>query len=120
MVTPLKLNCWVLGEKSTRIFPVEIDGEKNVGDLKRAIKEQKKHSLAGIDAHSLDVWDVSIPDDEDTDLEAQVKDLRLNERTPLRSLRRLHSTFTNLDEESLHVVIKAPPISEHRYLFLSV
>jgi hypothetical protein len=118
MATLLKLNCWVLGEKSTRIFSVEIDGKKNVEDLKRAIKEEKM-AFAHIDADSLDVWDVSIPIDDDTNFNAQVEDQKLCERTPMRSTRKLSTTFAKLDGETLHVVIKAPPISEHRYLFLS-
>ena len=46
MATPLKirLNCWVLSEDSTCIFPVEIDRNKNVGALKEAIKEKKRRS----------------------------------------------------------------------------
>ena len=73
MGTPLALNCWVLGEDSTRIFPVLIDGDKNVCDL-------KKPAFDHIDADSLDVWNVSIPINEEADakLEAQVKDLRLH------------------------------------------
>jgi hypothetical protein len=120
MATPLRLNCWVLGEESTRIFPVEIDCDENVGALKKAIKEEKKQAFDHIDADSLDVWNVSIPIDEDTNLQAQVKGLRLHEKLPLWPLKRLVKIFIDLDEEALHVVIKAPPISERRCLFLSV
>ncbi len=71
----LLLNCWVLGEDSdsNRIFPVEVDRNKNVGDLKEAIKEKMKPAFDHITANSLDVWNVSIPIDEDTNLQAQVK-----------------------------------------------
>jgi hypothetical protein len=120
MATLLNLNCWVLGEESARIFSVEIDPDKNVVELKRAIKEKNTSALAGIDAYSLDVYNVSIPIDEDTNLEAKVKAERLNEKKPMWPLRKLRMTFKDLDKETLHVVIKAPPISEHRYLFLSV
>jgi hypothetical protein len=120
MATPLNLNCWVLGEDSTRIFPVEIDGAKNVGALKKAIKEEMKPTFDHITADSLDVWNVSIPIDEDANLEAQVKNLRLHEKKPLWALKGLLKIFSDLDKETLHVVVKAPPISEHRYLFFSV
>ena len=113
-----KLNCWVLGEDSTLIFPVEIDGDKNVGDLKKAIKEEMKPAFDYITANSLEIWNVSIPIDEDTNLEAQVKDLRLHEKKPLWPLKGLLRIFRDLDKETLHVVVKAPP-SKHRYLFLS-
>ena len=122
MATPLRLNCWVLGDDSTRIFPVEIDRDLNVGELKKAIKEEMKPAFDNITANSLDVWKVSIPIDENTDLVAQVKNLRLHDhdKKPLWALKRLLKIFVDLDEEALHVVVKAPPISEHRYLFLSV
>ena len=119
MATPFKLNCWVLGEDSTRVFPVEIDRGENVGGLKKAIKEEMKPAFDNITANSLEVWNVSIPIDEDANLEAQVKNLRLHEKKPLWPLKGLLRIFRDLDEETLHVVVKAPP-SENRCLFLSV
>jgi Crinkler effector protein N-terminal domain len=119
MATPLNLNCWVLGEDSTRIFPVEIDPDKNVGGLKKAIKEKMKVAFDHIDANSLDIWNVSIPINEDANLEAQVKNLRLHEKKPLWTLKVLLKIFSDLNQEALHVVVKAPPISEHRCLFFA-
>jgi len=121
MATPLKirLNCWVLGEDSTRIFPVEIDRNENVGGLKEAIKEKKKPAFDHITADSLGVWKVSIPIDEDANLEEQVKKLRLQDKKPLWVLKGL-KIFDDPDQEALHVVVKAPPISERRCLFLSL
>src|SRR5260221_1901536 len=95
MATPLKLNCWVLGEDSTRIFPVEIDRDENVGELKKAIKEEMKPAFDQIDADSLDVWNVSIPIDEDTNLKAQVKGLRLHAKKSLLPVRPLSGIFRN-------------------------
>jgi len=91
MATPLKirLNCWVLGEDSTCIFPVEIDRNENVGGLKEVIKEKKKPAFDFITTDSLDVWKVSIPIDEDVNLVEQVKKLRLHEKKPLWVLRGL-------------------------------
>ena len=119
MDTRLKLNCWVLGEDSTRIFPVKIDHNEDVGGLKKAIKEEMKPTFDFITANSLEVWNVSIPINEDTNVEAQVKNLRLHEKKSLWGLKKLPRIFRDLDEETLHVVVKAPP-SKHRYLFLSV
>jgi hypothetical protein len=116
----LRLNCWVLGEDSHRIFTVGIDCDKNVGGLKEAIKENNKPSFNHITADSLDVWNVSIPVDEDTNLHAKVKDLGLHEKKSLWSLKTLVEIFRDLDHDSLHVVVKAPPSSERRCLFLSL
>ena len=120
--TLLSLNCWVIGDDSAGIFPVEIDRNKNVGCLKEAIKEKMKPAFDDITANSLQVWKVSIPVDEDTDLEAKVNDLRLREGKSLWALKGLHSIFTDLDNpDALHVVVGAPPISERRrFFFLSV
>ena len=116
--TLLELNCWVLGDDSARIFTVEIDRNKNVGALKEAIKGKKKAAFHDITAKSLEVWKVSIPVDEDTDLEGKANDLRIRERQSLWALKGLHRIFTDLDPYELHVIIKAPPISECRRLFL--
>ncbi len=119
MATPLRLNCWVLGEDSdsNRIFPVEVDRNKNVGNLKKAIKEENKRAFDHIDAHSLDVWKVSIPIDEDTNLQAKVNDLRLHERKPLWALRGLHMTFRDLDQHSMS--LSRPLLSVSTDVFFS-
>jgi hypothetical protein len=92
---------WVFGEHPTRIFPVEIDPDKNVGGLKEAIKEKKKPAFDDITADSLDVWNVSIPIDEDTKLQAKVEGLRLHERKPLWPLKGLLVV-----EHYLHVIVR--------------
>jgi len=52
--------CWILN-KSDRYFSVEIGIGKEVEDLKKRIKEEKKHALDGIDADRLDIWKLSLP-----------------------------------------------------------
>jgi hypothetical protein len=116
----LKLNCWVLEDDPNRIFPVEVDPNDYVAGLREAIKKTKFPAFDYITADSLVVWNVSIPIDEDTNLQEEVNNKRLDERIPLWSLKRLIKIFTDLDQDSLHVVVKAPPISERRCLFLSL
>ena len=120
MATQVRLNCWVLGEDFTRIFHVEIDCRKDVGGLREAIKEKMKPAFDHITANSLEVWNVSIPIDENTNLQAEVNRLRLLDKKPLWPLKGLHRIFKDLDQDSLHVVVKAPPSSERRCLFLSL
>ena len=103
----LLLNCWVLGDDSTRIFPVEIDRDKNVGGLKEEIKEKKKPAFDDITADSLDVWNVSIPIDEDTNLQAQVKNLKVLETKSLLPVLPLSDIFQNVVERYLHVIVRA-------------
>jgi hypothetical protein len=54
-----KLGCWILN-KSDRYFSVEIGMSKDVEDLKKRIKKEMEHALAGIDAVTLDIWKVSV------------------------------------------------------------
>jgi hypothetical protein len=105
--TLLLLNCWILGEDSTRIFPVEIDRDKNVGGLREAIKEKKKRAFDHIDADSLDVWNVSVPIDEGANLVAQVKNLKVLETKSLLPVQPLSGIFRNVVEQHLHVIVRA-------------
>jgi len=111
VVTPapslLLLNCWVLGEDSARIFPVKIDRDENVGALKKAIKEEKKPAFDHITADSLDVWNVSIPIDEDTNLQAQVKNLKVLEAKSLLPMQPLSGIFQNVVKQHLNVIVRA-------------
>jgi hypothetical protein len=53
------LFCWILN-KSDSPFSVEIEMNKTVDALKKRIKKEKEHALAGIDADTLDIWKVSL------------------------------------------------------------
>ena len=102
----LLLNCWVLGDDSTRIFPVKIDRDENIGTLKDAIKEKKKPAFDHITADSLDVWNVSIPIDGDTNLQAQVKNLKVLDTRSLLPVQKLSDIFRNVVEKYLHVIVR--------------
>jgi hypothetical protein len=45
MSVPLELNCLVLGDHFSRIFPVKIANTESVGALKKAIKERRSVHL---------------------------------------------------------------------------
>ena len=60
MSSTLNLNCLVLGDDASRVFPVEIANSKTVGDLRDAIKEKNSHTFQHVDAHALVLWKVSI------------------------------------------------------------
>jgi len=46
------LNCFVLGDDEKRVFPVEIEKDKNVGIPKKSIKEGKAPHLDHVGAAS--------------------------------------------------------------------
>jgi hypothetical protein len=55
----ITINCWVLSDDLDCVFPVDIDREKSVGALKKAIKEEKKPAFDHIPADRLGLWKVS-------------------------------------------------------------
>ena len=61
------LCCFVPGEKDT--FPVDINERKTVGQLKKAIKNEKPHKFKDFDADELTLHQIKIiiPDDDEGD-----------------------------------------------------
>jgi Crinkler effector protein N-terminal domain len=55
-----KLFCWVNGDEYSQAFPVEIEGTKTVGDLKKVIKKEKENAFQHVDADNLQLWKVSL------------------------------------------------------------
>jgi hypothetical protein len=60
-----------------------------------------------IDANSLEVWNVSIPIDENTNIEEKVKNLKVLEAESLLPVKPLSGIFRNVVEEYLHVIVRA-------------
>ena len=56
----LDLNCWVIGDPHTRVFPVKILNTETVGSLKKVIKDENPESFSNVDARSLDLWKVRV------------------------------------------------------------
>ena len=61
------LNCIILGEKI--LFPVDINEGMTVGQLKKAIKNEKPHKFKDFDADELTLHQIKIiiPDDDEGD-----------------------------------------------------
>ncbi|KAM6492770.1 hypothetical protein JOM56_012494, partial [Amanita muscaria] len=100
------LYCWVLGEESGRIFPVEIASTKTVGNLKEAIKDKRKHSFQHVDANKLVLRNVSLHFD--SKLEWNLQNLDLDGVPPLSPWLKLSSVFSNNDRLRVDIVVKAP------------
>jgi hypothetical protein len=102
MASSITLFCWVL-DKSECPFQVEIAKDKTVDHLKDAIKEKKPNTLIKVDARQLQLWNVSIPDDDQ--LEASIRQTMLG--SPLRSTKLLSAVFPSpLPMDVVHVLIK--------------
>ena len=106
MSTTIRLVFWVFGDDCDRTTGVEIALDKDIGDLKEAIKEKKKPAFEHFDAHALDLWKVSVPFDED--FKHNLDALDLNTQRPLPGRRKLSSLFSQKPDDCLDVVVKVP------------
>jgi Crinkler effector protein N-terminal domain len=62
----ISLNCCVFGDDPSRVFSVDIDNNKNISVLRKAIKDEKKSAFDSIDADRLDLWNANnVPTDGD-------------------------------------------------------
>jgi hypothetical protein len=104
--TNFLLNCFVLGDDEERVFPVEIAKDKNVGILKKLIKEEKARLLNDVDASDLDLWTVCLPIDDPTSKKPQTG-------PPLRVNKRLSSLWDgDPSDDDLHILVKASGTSQ--------
>lgn len=55
----IRLWCWVLGDAHKRVFSVIIKRSARIGDLQKAIKEQKP-SFKDIPADSIDLYKLKV------------------------------------------------------------
>lgn len=107
----LAINCVVFGDDRSHVFTIEIDDTKNVSTLKKAIKDEKKHTFRDVDADSLVLWKVSFAVDES--LNENLNDLDLGAITPLPPLDELSEVFSDLlARKHLHILVQPPPNSE--------
>ena len=105
----LSFNCLVVGDDPDRMFTVEIPKNKNVSIFKNLIKEKKAPHLDHNPASDLDLWQVSVPID---DLEAQLRNINLAGYPKLSPpSKKLTTFFTNVVDDCLHVIVKAPGMS---------
>ena len=56
----LELFCCILGDKSQNVFPIEIASDKNVGTLKKFIKNEKQPIFDHIPADNLALYKITI------------------------------------------------------------
>ncbi|KAJ3742410.1 hypothetical protein DFH05DRAFT_1544458 [Lentinula detonsa] len=106
-----ELNCLVLDSHASidRIFPVQISETDIVATLKEKIKQKARPVFEHIDAHTLDLWNVSVPVEELS--ETHLHDLQ-PAHAPLPPVKRLSRLFPNTPpEEHLHIIIQPPEIA---------
>ena len=112
MPSTFDLNCLVLGDDPSCLFPVKIAASESVGILRDAIKDRNKHAFEHVDAKTLVLWKVSIPLNES--FKSNLSKLDLVEQRPLLPEQELVEIFTGPPpaKRHVHIVVKAPPIGE--------
>ena len=95
----------VKGNTIANAFPVHIDGNSLVGDLKEAIKAKNPQTFANVDAKDIKLWKVPISDDHDD----QLRNLSLEDSDELLAIRKISKYFPDSPpEEHIHVIVKLP------------
>jgi hypothetical protein len=101
----ITLLCLVKGNTLANAFPVHIDVNSLVGDLKKSIKAEKQNDFAGIDADKLKLWKVEIRDDQD-DL---LSNLSLQDQVELLATREIGDYWTEKPlKRHIHVLVESP------------
>ena len=101
----ITLLCLVKGNTTASAFAVDIDREKLVSHLKKAIKAEKQNDFAGIDADRLKLWKVPISDDQVDPL----SNLSLQDSDELLAIRKISKYFPDSPpEEHIHVLVSPP------------
>ena len=111
----LSLNCLVVGDDPDRTFTIEIPKNKNISILKDLIKEKKARHFEHVDASDLDLWQLSFPID---DLETELRNINLGGYQKLSPpSKKLTTFFTDVADDCLHVIAKAPGTSRQSSLW---
>ncbi|KAH8990254.1 hypothetical protein EDB92DRAFT_778999 [Lactarius akahatsu] len=104
----LQLNCLVRGGDRRNVFSVEIPSTENVSTLREAIKDENNITFRDVDAYTLTLWRVSIPND--SNFELKLSELDLVDEEQLFPLQVLSNVFTDPPlPEHVHIVVKPPP-----------
>ena len=114
MPLALELNCLVLGDDSSHIFTIEIQGTKNISALRKAIKEEKKPIFDHVPADTLKLFKDSLSVDDY--LDAKLTRFRPEDKGDRRRLssavERLRNVFGDAPDKHLHVVVLPPAAGE--------
>jgi hypothetical protein len=90
------------------VFTLKIPKTENVSILKKFIREEKAPHLDHVAASDLNLWNVSIPMDDDADERLK----NINNLEPLKPLLPLSHVFPRVEENHLHILVRAPTNGE--------
>ena len=112
-MSTLSINCFLLGDDSSKIFTVKILETENVSILTRLIKEVQPHRLNHVDPLELIAWKpmMSLPVDTITP-ELTVDDVEAQQLHPVKKISSIYGKA--LVDEHVHILVQAPPGALHK------
>ncbi|GBC07694.1 hypothetical protein RclHR1_07620012 [Rhizophagus clarus] len=102
----ITLLCLAKGNTTVNAFPVHIDKNSLVGDLKDAIKAKKAPEFDNFPADRLKLWKVEIGGDH---LDDQLKNLTLNDDNKLFAINEIGDYWSEKPpKKHIHVLVEPP------------
>ncbi|KAH7904757.1 hypothetical protein BJ138DRAFT_1235200, partial [Hygrophoropsis aurantiaca] len=108
----LRLNCLVIGQPVNNIFEVKVTAVDTVAYLRKAIKHEKPLTFHNVEADSLELWSVSLPNDDALEQNLINLNSNLNPKQSLhrRPMTKLRKVLPDpLEDEHLHIIVRPPP-----------
>src|SRR6266496_2764371 len=115
-MSTITLSCLVVGENPyENVFEVDIDNNKTVNRLKKAIKEEQLQTFANVDAKDLKLWKVDISLEKEnkklelvnTKINVNIKEELGGEELPPLSKISKHFISQPADEH-IHIIVQRP------------
>lgn len=107
----ITLCCLIHGNNISAAFPVKVDNDKTIGELKKIIKDENSNEFFGVDAKDLTLWKVEIPDNDDDDDEIKKLILQDNQKTKLLGIRYIEDYWTDSPpKRCIHVIVEPPAV----------
>lgn len=109
---PYTLYCAIIGHNTT--FPVHTDETQTVGELKKSIKEEKKHTLASYEADQFTLYKANIYISGEEAYTQVMQDIHQGlikvgeEMVPMFTLSRYFKE-PDVREETTHILVRLPP-----------
>jgi hypothetical protein len=98
----------VLNDDTSHIFPIEIGGNKTVGALRKAIKDEKRPAFDHVPADTLVLWKFSIPVSQN--LADNLSKFDFVDEGSLLPMEELSEAFSDSPgRKCLHIVVRVPP-----------
>ena len=103
----LTLFCYVRGDDYSNAFVVDIDEDKTVAHLRKAIKEERRPQFDDVPADSLSLWKASVLINRD--IKESVEALDLVDGDSLYPYEILSDIFSSgLEKRCVHIIINRP------------